>query len=199
MIQHSIEIEIKPENCFLHIFVFAQYFSNALFWVPYIAEITKPSFYRFDFVCMKNEISNISLQLVRWKKGWIFEKILWFILLWKFHMYNLMQWDDEWKKCKKLLFSFVKCWAEDFLTFTYTFEETLKKWFQSFTKVTYTLVITIFEILFKLAFKDFPGRRRAKCTKLSRCCFHQYFCKPKFIIFFQEFCPRNKLFWKLFP
>ena len=103
------------------------------------------------------------------------------------------------KMQKKLLFSFVKYWAEEFLPFTYTFEEMLKKGFQSFKKVTYALVITIFEILFKLAFKDFPGRRRAKCTKLSRCCFHQCFCKAKFIIFFQEFCPRNKLFWKWFP
>ena len=49
-----------------------------------------------------------------------------------------------------------------------------------------------------LVFKDFPGRRRAKCTKLGRCYFQQYFCKKKFIIFSQEFCPINQLFWNPF-
>ena len=64
MIQDSIEIELKKEkNNFLYIFVFAQYFSNELFWVPHIAEITKLTFYGFDFICMKNAISHISFQI----------------------------------------------------------------------------------------------------------------------------------------
>ena len=65
MIQDSIEIELKKrKNDFLYIFVFAQYFSNALFWVLHIAEITKSSFYGLYFICMKNVISHISFQIV---------------------------------------------------------------------------------------------------------------------------------------
>ena len=40
----------KRKNYFLYIFVFAQYFSNELFWVPHVAEITKLTFYGFDFI-----------------------------------------------------------------------------------------------------------------------------------------------------
>ena len=74
MIHYSIEIEIKQENCFLHIFVFAQYFSNALFWVPHIAEIKKSIFYEFDFICMKNAISHIFFSNSSMKKWVTFRK-----------------------------------------------------------------------------------------------------------------------------
>lgn len=64
----------KRKNYFLYIFVFAQYFSNELFWVPHVAEITKLTFYGFDFICMKNAISHISFQIASWKNEWLFEK-----------------------------------------------------------------------------------------------------------------------------
>ena len=64
----------KRKNDFLYIFVFAQYFSNALFWVPHIAEIKKSIFYEFDFICMKNAISHIFFQIAPWKNEWLFGK-----------------------------------------------------------------------------------------------------------------------------
>ena len=64
----------KRKSYFWYIFVFAQYFSNTLFWVPHIAEITKSTFYEFDFICMKNAISHISFHIAPWKNEWLFEK-----------------------------------------------------------------------------------------------------------------------------
>ena len=103
------------------------------------------------------------------------------------------------KDDKKLLFHLYNTGRNIFWYFHVPLRKRWKKWFPSFKKDVYTLVIIIFEIYFNLVVKDFPGRWRAKCTKLSRCCFWQCSCKPKFTIFSRKFCPRNKLFWNSFP
>ena len=190
----------KRKSYFWYIFVFAQYFSNTLFWVPHIAEITKSIFYGFDFICMKNAISHISFQIAPWKNEWLFEKnIMTYTLVEIWHvLFYAIGWGMK-KNDKISCFHLRNTGRNIFWYFHLPLRKRWKKWFSSFNKGVYTLVIIVFEIYFNLVFKDFPGRRRAKCTKLSRCCFWQCSCKLKFTIFSQTFCPRNKLFWNSFP
>ena len=190
----------KRKNDFLYIFVFAQYFSNALFWVPHIAEIKKSIFYEFDFICMKNSISHIFFSNSSMKKWVTFRKKYYDLYscgnLKCVVLRNRMR--NE-KNDKNSCFHLYNTGRNIFWYFHLPLRKRWKKWFPTFKKSVYTLVIIIYEIYFNLVFKDFPGRRRAKCTKLSRCCFWQCFCKLKFTIFSQHFCPRNKLFWNSFP
>ena len=195
----QLKLNLKNKNKKIYIFVFAQYFSNTLFWVPHIAEITKSTFYEFDFICMKNAISHISFHIAPWKNEWLFEKnIMTHTLVEIWHvLFDAIGWGMK-KMIKFLVFICAILGGTFFDIFIYLWGNVEKKWFSSFNKGVYTLVIIVFEIYFNLVFKDFPGRRRAKCTKLSRCCFWQCSCKLKFAIFSQKFCPRNKLFWNSF-